>query len=223
MTPRGWYWPLSGELHSVREDEATKSVLSTCFLTFEGIEKQLPLAADIIRLMAFLDCRGITEELLVDSGLEGVKNEILFRKAITTLLDFSLISMAKDKKTYEIHRIVELSIEASLSQHDFTIWKAKALEVVWCLFSRDRRIGIPVKLTFHTRWLLPPILMAPKRHPFSAVWHGFLCYMVIMTMRKYISDAVFAFEKNMTKVISISWLCWLWYCGIEENTTKPRR
>jgi tetratricopeptide (TPR) repeat protein len=125
------------KFHIYGEYEETTSVLNTHFVTFEGIEKQLPLAAYIIRLMAFLDRRGIPEELLVDSSLKGVKNEILFRKAITTLLDFSLISAAKDRKTFEIHRMVQLSMEAFLSQHDIGIWKAKAFEVVWRLFPRN--------------------------------------------------------------------------------------
>jgi len=116
------------------ESDMTESVLSTYYITFKQIEKQLPLAADFLRLVAFLDRQGVQEELLAASKLNDVDNKVLFRKAIGKLVDFSLVTRAEGGKMLALHRLVHLSIETYLSQKESKEWRAKALELVSRVF-----------------------------------------------------------------------------------------
>jgi hypothetical protein len=63
----------------------------------------------------------VTERFLVESGLDGVTDMLSFRKAIGYLLGFSLITQVSgpkstDPTSYDVHRLVHLSIETYVSQ-----------------------------------------------------------------------------------------------------------
>ncbi|RPB01269.1 TPR-like protein [Choiromyces venosus 120613-1] len=122
-----------------READVTESILSTYFITFERITKQMPTAAHLLRLIAFFDRQNIPEELLSQCGLEGIDDSIEFREAIGKLLGFSLVTDVKreGKRFYELHRLVQLSIRAYLSPEELDHWKLTALRVVSRLFPRD--------------------------------------------------------------------------------------
>ncbi|KAF8252525.1 TPR-like protein [Wilcoxina mikolae CBS 423.85] len=114
--------------------DMTESILSTYFITFKQIEAQLPLAANFLRLIAFLDRQGIPEELFAESELDGINDKILFRKAIGKLIDFSFVTRVESGTMFTLHRLVQLSIETYLSQEETIAWRAKALELVSRLF-----------------------------------------------------------------------------------------
>ncbi|CUS07629.1 unnamed protein product, partial [Tuber aestivum] len=119
-----------------READMTESILATYFITFNRITVQMPLAADLLRLIAFFDRQNIPEELLSKCGLEGMDDPIKFRRAIGNLLGFSLITAAecKDKTFYELHRLVQLSLQVYLPTEALDQWRAKSLGVVARLF-----------------------------------------------------------------------------------------
>jgi len=117
-----------------REVDMTESILSTYFITFEQIKEQNPKGADLLRLIAFFDRQKIPEELFVKSGLEGMDHSIEFRKAIGALLSFSLVTRAEDMPVYELHRLVQHSIQVYLSQEEVRKWKRTGLMVVLRLF-----------------------------------------------------------------------------------------
>ncbi|CUS07630.1 unnamed protein product, partial [Tuber aestivum] len=123
-----------------READMTESILATYFITFNRITRQMRLAADLLRLIAFFDCQNIPEKLLIKSGLEGMDDPIECRQAIGKLLGFSLITTVgcKDKTFYELHRLVQLSLHVYLPPEELDRWKAKSLGVVARLFPRDR-------------------------------------------------------------------------------------
>ncbi|CUS13686.1 unnamed protein product, partial [Tuber aestivum] len=91
------------------ESDITESTFGTYFITFDRITQQMLQAADLLRLMAFLDCQNIPEELLNHSGLEEMDEPVEFRQAIGRLLAFSLVTIViREKKTYyELHRLVQ--------------------------------------------------------------------------------------------------------------------
>ena len=68
----------------------------------------MPLAADLLRLMAFLNHQNIPEELLTQCGLEGMDHSANFRCAIGKLLGFSLVTIVeyRDKAFYQLDRLV---------------------------------------------------------------------------------------------------------------------
>ncbi|RPA92933.1 hypothetical protein L873DRAFT_1588968, partial [Choiromyces venosus 120613-1] len=117
-----------------READMTESILSTFFLTFDRICLQMPLAANVLQLIAFLDRQNIPKDLIVQSGLEGMSDSLNFRRAIGMLLGFSLVSEERGGEVYELHRLVQLSVHVYLSHRDACQWKRRAIEVVSRLY-----------------------------------------------------------------------------------------
>ncbi|CAZ86084.1 unnamed protein product [Tuber melanosporum] len=117
-----------------REVDMTESILSTYFITFERINEKSPKGADLLRLIAFFDRQKIPEELLVKSGLEGMNDPIEFRKAIGALLNFSLVTRAEGAAVYELHRLVQHSIQVYLKQEEVRKWSRTGLSVILRLF-----------------------------------------------------------------------------------------
>ncbi|RPB00628.1 TPR-like protein [Choiromyces venosus 120613-1] len=122
------------ETNTSPEVDMTESILSTYFITYDKIKEQIPLAGDLLRLIAFFNRQNIPEELLLQSGLEGVEDEDRFREATGKLLGFSLATRAKDQPMYELHRLVHRSIQIYLSTEGMSEWRNKALEVISRLF-----------------------------------------------------------------------------------------
>ncbi|PWW77303.1 hypothetical protein C7212DRAFT_185931 [Tuber magnatum] len=121
-----------------REVNETESVLGTYFVTFNRITQQMPPAAHLLRLIAFFDRQNIPEELLSQCGLEGMDDPVEFRQAIGKLLGFSLVTTVKcqEKTFYELHRLVQLSLQMYLPTEELVQGRATALGVVSRLFPR---------------------------------------------------------------------------------------
>ncbi|CUS13409.1 unnamed protein product, partial [Tuber aestivum] len=109
---------LSEQFYDIqREVDMTESILGTYFITFDRITEKIPLMVKLLGLMASLDRQYIPEELLIHSGLVGMDDSLKFCQAIGTLSRFSLVTEVKLEGTtfYELHRLVQLSIQAYLS------------------------------------------------------------------------------------------------------------
>ncbi|CUS10721.1 unnamed protein product, partial [Tuber aestivum] len=130
-----------------REVDVTESILGTYFITFDRITQQMPSAADLLRLMVFLDRQNIPEEILSQSGLNGMDDPVEFRQAVGRLLAFSLVAivMREEKTFYELHRLVQLSLQVYYPTKQLKQARAAALRVVSRLFpqgeSEQREIG----------------------------------------------------------------------------------
>jgi tetratricopeptide (TPR) repeat protein len=116
------------------EEGMTESVLTTYYITFRRIQKLCPLSADILRLFAFLDRQAVPEMFLLQLG--GATDVILFREAVGYFLDFSLITRDTDSDSYDVHRLVHLSMETYISQSlgEAANSKKRALGIVSQLF-----------------------------------------------------------------------------------------
>lgn len=119
-----------------READMTESILSTYFITFDRIAQQMPPAAELLRLIAFCDRQNIPQQLLTDSGVEGMDDSLKFSEAIGKLLRLALVSEVKQEGTtfYELHRLVQLSIQAYLPIAHAQKGKAAALHAISRLF-----------------------------------------------------------------------------------------
>jgi hypothetical protein len=115
------------------EEGMTESVLTTYYITFKRIQKLCPLSADLLRLFAFLDRQAVPERFLLQ--LDGATDVILFREAVGYFLDFSLITRT-DSDSYDVHRLVHLSMETYISQSldEAASSKTRALGIVSQLF-----------------------------------------------------------------------------------------
>jgi tetratricopeptide (TPR) repeat protein len=116
------------------EEGMTESVLTTYYITFRRIQKLCPLSTDILRLFAYLDRQAVPGEFLLQ--LDGATDVILFREAVGYFLDFSLISRDIDSDSYNVHRLVHLSMETYISQSPDEAANSKktALRIVSQLF-----------------------------------------------------------------------------------------
>jgi len=120
-----------------REVDVAESILNTYFLTFDQLKGQMPFATDILRLFAFFDHNQIPERLLERYNLDRVQSEGSLDDAIGKLVRLSLVIGGKDKAgrpVYELHRLVQHSIQEYLSEEEASSWKDKALEIIWQLF-----------------------------------------------------------------------------------------
>ena len=131
---------LSQEFNDIYREGPTgvaESVLSTFFITFEQIKKEYCQAADLLRLITFMeDHQNIPEEALRRSGLEGMNDAVTARNAIGKLVNFSLVTKTAgsvgDLPVYELHRLVQISAEVYLKaceEKDVSMWMARAREV----------------------------------------------------------------------------------------------
>ena len=90
-----------------RYSDSSNSIMNTLKLSFDQIVEQKPLAADTLSFMAFLDRNGILRTLLKRHGVGTVD----LTTALGVLQAFSLISAEKGTESFEMHRLVQLSLQ----------------------------------------------------------------------------------------------------------------
>jgi len=130
---------LSQPFCDIQREVGTDNILSTYFATFAQIRQQMPLAADLLRLMAFFNHKNIPEKLLTECGLEGMDHLANFCSAIGKLLGFSLVTsvVCGDKTFYQLDRLVQLSLREYLPTRELNKGRAAALKVISRLFPQS--------------------------------------------------------------------------------------
>src|SRR5262249_36302235 len=86
-----------------RDSKVPNAVAATWIISFDQINKSCPRAAEMLSLMAFLDCQSIPKPLLQRECDEPF--EII--KALGTLKAFSLV-IETGGDTFNMHRLVQL-------------------------------------------------------------------------------------------------------------------
>ncbi|KAL8992228.1 MAG: hypothetical protein Q9169_007264 [Polycauliona sp. 2 TL-2023] len=117
---------LSEELGDHRRDSGSpSSILGTLKPSFDQIVKQKPLAAELLSFMAFLDRTGIPKSLLKRDGIRSVD----FISALGTLQSFSLIGTQRGGLSYDMHRLVQVSIRTWL-RTSRERWEGEAVRIL---------------------------------------------------------------------------------------------
>ncbi|KAI5782448.1 hypothetical protein FPQ18DRAFT_129057 [Pyronema domesticum] len=87
--------------------------ISTLSIALDEIKEQIPLAAFLMRMMAYIDRINIPYEFLARSGVDGSRDDILTDDAIFTLQRFSLLDATtsdvigdQQERTYEINSTI---------------------------------------------------------------------------------------------------------------------
>lgn len=113
------------------------SVSSTFSLAFQRIQQAHPAAADLLRLMAFLQPDNIPEEMILHSAAQlgppldsVVANPLELNKVFTTLGRFSLLHRHPPTQTLSIHRLVQVVLRGGLGQTDERLWAQRAVALV---------------------------------------------------------------------------------------------
>ena len=95
----------NNDAKDLRRDPSTRdAVITTWQVSINQIQKTKPDAADLLALMSMFDRQGIPERLLHDGT-----RRLQFEEAIAPLLSCSLIRGQVEQKSFEMHRLVQLS------------------------------------------------------------------------------------------------------------------
>ncbi len=110
-----------------RDPSSENSVIRTWKLSFDQIAKQKPRAAKILSLIAVLDRQAIPKSLFCEKDTQSIE----FNKAMGTLQAFSLVTVEKDKSTFEVHRLIHLSTQKWLAfKRTLEEWQRTALKLM---------------------------------------------------------------------------------------------
>jgi tetratricopeptide (TPR) repeat protein len=112
-----------------------KTIATTWDISLQAIKDDIPEAADLLKLFAFLAPDDIPKSLLIEGAedlpepLRSVlKDSIKLNDAVAALRRYSLINVADDK--FSIHRLVQAVIQDSLDEDEKKRWVEAAVRLV---------------------------------------------------------------------------------------------
>jgi tetratricopeptide (TPR) repeat protein len=119
--------------------EYPASVASTWALNFQEVEQD-PVAADILRVSAFVNPEGIPLELLTEGAsqlgpalagtLATSEDPLMLNEALEPLTRYSLIRLDVDIQTYSIHRMVQEVVKDQMGVELQAQWAERAVRAV---------------------------------------------------------------------------------------------
>ena len=128
------------DMADIRRDPAMKnSVILTWHISFNQIREENESAANLLSLMSVLERQDIPRFLV-----RGELDDLSFDNAIALLLDFSLISQVQNRKTFGMHRLVQIATRTWLEKHNEKgLWEGTAVTMLaqvfpsWSLETRE--------------------------------------------------------------------------------------
>ena len=117
----------NAEMKDIRRDPSTRHpVITTWQVSFGQIKETTPEAADLLALMSMFDRQSIPEDLLHDG-----KDQLEFEDSIAPLLSFSLITADINRQSFEIHRLVQLSMIKWLEiMKELEVWRTISIRIL---------------------------------------------------------------------------------------------
>ena len=113
------------------------SVAATWSLSFQQVEQESLAAADLLRLLAFLDPEAIPEEIIIigaaelGPALEGLDSEPLkVDIVIELLLRYSLIRRTSESQSLSMHRLVQAVLKDGMDRDTQRLWAERAIRAV---------------------------------------------------------------------------------------------
>jgi tetratricopeptide (TPR) repeat protein len=114
-----------------------ESVATTWSLSFEKVEQANPVAADLLRLCAFLAPDAIPEEIVTEGAAELTpvlqslaSDPFLLDVAIKALLRYSLIKRNAEENRLSLHRLVQVVLKDAMSEEVQRAWAELAVRTV---------------------------------------------------------------------------------------------
>lgn len=114
-----------------------ESVSTTLSLSFERVEQANPVAADLLRLYAFLDPDAIPEELLseVDPKLSSIlqpvsADPLILDEALAALRKYSLLHRNPATRTFTVHRLVQAVLKERMGEQEQRYWAERTVLAV---------------------------------------------------------------------------------------------
>jgi tetratricopeptide (TPR) repeat protein/transcriptional regulator with XRE-family HTH domain len=116
-------------------------VATTWSLSFQRVEQENRSAADLLRLLAFLNPEAIPEELiLLDVAEPGLSlasipdNPLKINEVVELLLRYSLIRRNPEAKSLSMHRLVQVVLKDDMDRETQRLWAERAIRAVSCAF-----------------------------------------------------------------------------------------
>ena len=114
-----------------------ESVATTWSLSFARVEQRNPVAADLLRLCAFLAPDGIPEEVITKGAshlgpLLGsiAADAFLLNQAIEGVRAYSLVHRNATNRILFVHRLVQVVLRDTMDQKTFLLWAERAVRAV---------------------------------------------------------------------------------------------
>ena len=119
------------DMGDIRRDPTMKhSVILTWHISFNQIREENDSAAKLLSLMSVLERQDIPQYLF-----HGELDDFSFDNAIALLLDFSLISQDLNRRTFEMHRLVQIAMRTWLEKHNEKgLWEGIAVTMLARVF-----------------------------------------------------------------------------------------
>lgn len=118
-----------------------ESVTTTWSLNFQKVEQSNPVAADLLRLCAFLEPDAIPEELFGEGGtspgsaFQPLSTDMLIlNEAIEELRKYSLVQRHPESRLLHIHRLVQIVLKESMEIDEQGYWAERAICVTNAIF-----------------------------------------------------------------------------------------
>jgi tetratricopeptide (TPR) repeat protein/transcriptional regulator with XRE-family HTH domain len=118
-----------------------ETVATTWSLSFQQVEQESPVAADVLRLCAFLAADVIPEYLLIRGAAESggvlgatVADAFKLNDALEVLRRYSLVRRDSNTHMLSIHRLVQIVQKESMDQETQRAWAERTVRVVNAAF-----------------------------------------------------------------------------------------
>ncbi|HET8843453.1 MAG TPA: FxSxx-COOH system tetratricopeptide repeat protein [Ktedonobacteraceae bacterium] len=113
------------------------SVFTTLTMAVDHIEQENQMAANLLRVCAFLHPEGIPEEMFTEGPSHVaaiVANSHHFDLAVIALRSASLIAYRAETRTFSLHRLVQAVLREQMEPAEAHLWSAHAIRVVNAIF-----------------------------------------------------------------------------------------
>lgn len=174
--------------------EYSQSVATTWSLSFQNVEKNNPIAAEMLRLCAFLHPDAIPEDVFTEGKDDlgpvlstVVDDPIALDEAIEALLRYSLVKRNAGTKTLTIHRLVQIVLKDTMSEEKRRQWSERTIRVCNCLFPVVKRGPVDMAQWPHCEQYLPHAqvcLVLDEQHVLmtleaASLFHHVGCYLYL--------------------------------------------
>lgn len=114
-----------------------QSVISTFTLASQRVEQAHPLAADLLRICAFLHAEAIPEEIFLppaDLQVALTADPYQLDLAIAALRTFSLLQRHAHTRTLSLHHLVQAVVQAGMDESERLDWQRRAIVLLNACF-----------------------------------------------------------------------------------------
>ena len=116
-------------------------VVATWSLSFAGVAQRSTVAADLLRLCAFLHPDAIPEELFGKGAVHlgpvlaaFATNPLAFNTAFATVSAYSLLRRNSTEKTLSFHRLVQAVLQDTMTEQERTLWIERVVMALDAVF-----------------------------------------------------------------------------------------